>query len=137
MSRKALICWGGWLGHEPEQCANIFAPILEAEGFEVEVSDTLDSYLDSEKMQSLSLVVPVWTMSTITKEQERGCSTLLPAVSGWLAGTVAWQIRFATTLNTSGWLVGSGLPIRGISSTIGSTSLTTMIPLPKGLPTLT
>ncbi len=46
--KKALICWGGWDGHEPEKCANIFAPILREKGFDVEVSDTLDSYLNEE-----------------------------------------------------------------------------------------
>lgn len=89
MSKKALMCWGGWPGHEPKQCVDVFAPILRAEGFDVEISDTLDSYLDKEMMQALSLVVPVWTMATITKEQEAG---LLEAVrsgvgiAGWHGG---------------------------------------------------
>lgn len=89
MSKKALMCWGGWPGHEPKQCVDVFAPILQAEGFDVEISDTLDSYLDKEMMQALSLVVPVWTMATITKEQEAG---LLEAVrsgvgiAGWHGG---------------------------------------------------
>jgi uncharacterized protein len=87
--RSALIVWGGWSGHEPKQCAEIFAPILEQEGFDVEVSNSLDSFLDSEKMMALSLVVPVWTQGTITKEQEAG---LLGAVrsgvgiGGWHGG---------------------------------------------------
>ena len=70
--KKVLIVWGGWDGHEPEQCADIFAPILRDAGFEVAVSDTLDSYLDKERMSALSLIVPVWTMGTITNEQEAG-----------------------------------------------------------------
>lgn len=87
--KKALIVWGGWAGHEPKQTADVFAPILQAEGFEVEVSDTLDSFLDEEKMQSLSLVVPVWTMGQISPEQSKG---LLNAVKsgvgfgGWHGG---------------------------------------------------
>ena len=44
--KSALIVWGGWEGHEPKQCVDIFAPYLEEQGFEVEVSDTLDAYLD-------------------------------------------------------------------------------------------
>jgi hypothetical protein len=70
--KKVLIVWGGWDGHEPEQCADIFAPILRDAGFEVAVSDTLDSYLDKARMSALSLIVPVWTMGTITNEQEAG-----------------------------------------------------------------
>ena len=36
------------------------------------VRDTLDAYTDAVLMQSLSLVVPIWTMGTITNEQEKG-----------------------------------------------------------------
>lgn len=85
--KKALIVWGGWEGHEPKQCVDIFAPILESEGFEVTVSDSLDSYLDAEKMAELSLVVPVWTMGTITNEQENG---LLEAVESGV-GIAGWH----------------------------------------------
>ena len=35
MMRKALIVWGGWSGHEPEQCANIIRDMLEEDGFAV------------------------------------------------------------------------------------------------------
>jgi len=67
--RRALIVWGGWDGHEPKQVAAHFADILKSEGFEVEVSDTLDSVLDEAKMKGLSLFVPVITMSSITGDQ--------------------------------------------------------------------
>ncbi len=86
---SALMVWGGWEGHEPEKCVQIFAPLLRAHGYEVEISDTLDSYLDTERMQALDLIVQVWTMGTITKEQEAG---LLAAVksgvgfAGWHGG---------------------------------------------------
>lgn len=43
---SALMVWGGWPGHEPKQCADIFAPWLEKKGFEVAVSDTLDTSFD-------------------------------------------------------------------------------------------
>ncbi|HEX8833583.1 MAG TPA: ThuA domain-containing protein [Abditibacteriaceae bacterium] len=87
--KKALMVWGGWDGHEPKQCVDIFAPFLEANGFEVEISDSLDSYLDEEKMNSLSLVVPVVTMSTITGEQEKGLLTAVESgvgLAGWHGG---------------------------------------------------
>ena len=74
MTKKALITWGGWLGHEPEQVANIFGGVLEKEGFSVEIVDTLDVCLDSEKMNALHLFIPIWTMSKITKEQCAGVS---------------------------------------------------------------
>ena len=27
-AKKALVVWGGWEGHEPKQCVDIFAPWL-------------------------------------------------------------------------------------------------------------
>ena len=103
--KKALICWGGWDGHEPEKCANIFAPILREKGFDVEVSDTLDTYLNDEYMKSLSLIVPIWTMSTITKEQESG---LLEAVKSGV-GIAGWHGGMADSFRNNveyQWMVG-------------------------------
>lgn len=67
--KKALIAWGGWDGHQPQQVSQRFAAILKAEQFEVEISDTLDSFRDAEKLKSLDLIVPVWTMGKILPEQ--------------------------------------------------------------------
>ncbi|CAM5561890.1 hypothetical protein [Streptomyces afghaniensis 772] [Streptomyces afghaniensis] len=58
MKKNALIVWGGWDGHQPEQIAEIFKRILEEENFQVEVSNSLDSYADKEKLKSLDLIVP-------------------------------------------------------------------------------
>src|SRR3954471_20345708 len=69
VARKALIVWGGWDGHQPREVAEIFRRVLVEEGFEVEVSDTLDAFSDRDKLMQLSLIVPVWTMGKITKEQ--------------------------------------------------------------------
>jgi type 1 glutamine amidotransferase len=88
--KSALFVWGGWEGHEPKRCVDIFAHLLREQDYEVEVSDTLDAYLDQDKMRSLSLVVQAWTMGTITDAQQRG---LLEAVesgvgfAGWHGGT--------------------------------------------------
>ncbi len=85
--KKALFVWGGWEGHEPKKCVDIFAPWLEQQGFEVEISHTLDSYLDVDKLKSLDLIVQAFTMSTITREQERG---LLEAVKSGV-GLAGWH----------------------------------------------
>ncbi|MCC7349506.1 MAG: ThuA domain-containing protein [Phycisphaerales bacterium] len=69
MGKSALIVWGGWDGHQPRQVADIFQRTLVEEGFAVEVSDTLDAFLDAEKLNSLNLIVPIWTMGKITEEQ--------------------------------------------------------------------
>ena len=77
--RKALMNWGGWEGHDPEQTTHIFAPLLEEAGFKVDIVHDLDRYCDTEYMQGLDLVVSTWTMSELGREQEAG---LLEAVRG-------------------------------------------------------
>jgi len=87
--KSALIVWGGWDGHEPEKCANIMAPLLKSEGFQVEISTTLDTYLDTEKMRSQNLIVQAFTMSQITGEQEKGLLTAIQSgvgLAGWHGG---------------------------------------------------
>ena len=97
MTKRALFVCGGWEGHEPEKCARIFAPFLEEHGYGVEISGTLDSYLDGEKMRALDLIVPVWTMGTITEEQLRG---LIDAVEGGV-GLAGWHGGMADSFRES------------------------------------
>jgi len=40
MTKRALILWGGWDGHEPQAVAQVFQGILEEGGYSVEVSDS-------------------------------------------------------------------------------------------------
>jgi type 1 glutamine amidotransferase len=87
--KSALIVWGGWAGHQPQQCAELFAPILREAGYEVEISETLDSYLDTAKLAALDLIVPIWTQGTITQEQERGLLDAVESgvgIAGWHGG---------------------------------------------------
>jgi len=82
MSRKALIVHGGWDGHQPKEVAEIFRHLLEGNGFSVEVSATLDSFNNLSALQSLSLIVPNWTMGTITNEQVNAVCTAVAAGVG-------------------------------------------------------
>ncbi len=87
--KSALFVWGGWDGHEPKQCVDIFAPYLQEQGYKVEISDTLDSYLNQEKMNSLSLVVQAWTTGEITAEQLKGLQQAVESgvgFAGWHGG---------------------------------------------------
>jgi type 1 glutamine amidotransferase len=98
MSKKALMVWGGWEGHQPKQCVEIFAPFLREQGFDVKISPTLDAYLDAGLMSSLSLIVPVWTMGTITPRQMHGLLAAVKAgtgIAGWHGG-MADSFRDAT-----------------------------------------
>ena len=82
---KALITWGGWDGHEPEKVAALFATQLRAAGMQVEVTDTLACFDDPARLADLSLIVPVWTMSSIEKAQSENVAAAVAAGVG-LAG---------------------------------------------------
>ena len=82
---KALITWGGWDGHEPDKVAALFAADLRAKGMEVEVTDTLACFDDPARLTDLALIVPVWTMSSIGKEQSVNVCAAVEAGVG-LAG---------------------------------------------------
>jgi uncharacterized protein len=87
--KKVLFVWGGWQGHEPEKCMEIFVPWMESEGAEVIVSDSLGIYTDSELMSSIHLIVQVWTMGSITADQEDGLLTAVRSgagLAGWHGG---------------------------------------------------
>lgn len=87
--KKIFISWGGWDGHEPEQCSNIMAEVMKKDGFEVDISDKLDSYEDVELMKSYDLIVPVWTMSEIKPEQSKGLREAVKSgtgLAGWHGG---------------------------------------------------
>ena len=96
-TKSALMVWGGWAGHEPRQCVELFAPYLRGEGYNVRVADTLDVYCDPALMRSLDLIVQVWTMSTISAEQEQG---LLSAVEHG-AGFAGWHGGMADAFRNS------------------------------------
>jgi type 1 glutamine amidotransferase len=87
VSKKALFVVGGWEGHTPFESADLFAELLRQEGYEVKISDTLDAYLDTEKLRDLDLIVPVWSMGDISKEQLAG---LLGAVESGV-GVAGWH----------------------------------------------
>ena len=99
--KKALIVWGGWKGHEPEQVAGIFSDMLKKEGFETAVSNTLDSFADVEYLKTFDLIIPIWTMGEIKNEYVDNVSEAVAAGTG-LAGchggmcdafrnSVSWQ----------------------------------------------
>lgn len=82
---KALIVWGGWDGHEPEQVAGILRGMLEGEGIGVEVSDTLEAFADGAALKTFDLIVPIWTMGEIEKAYVENVSEAVASGVG-LAG---------------------------------------------------
>ena len=67
--RQALIVWGGWEGHGPEAGARVVKAMLEEEGFAVRVENTTAVFADP-AIAELSLIVPIYTMSKLTKVEE-------------------------------------------------------------------
>ena len=85
--KKILYTYGGWDGHEPAQSVELFKPWLESEGAIVDVHDNMDPYADPSYMKKVDLVIQIFTMSSISKEQEAG---LLKAVKGGV-GIAGWH----------------------------------------------
>lgn len=85
--KKILYTFGGWDGHEPTQSVDLFVPWLKSEGASVDVHDNMDAYADSKYMKDVDLVIQIFTMSEISKEQEAG---LLEAVKGGM-GIAGWH----------------------------------------------
>jgi len=78
--RKAIIVWGGWQGHEPEQCAGIVGDLLREDGFAVEVTGDLGIF-GSPLLAQADLLVPVITGEKLEKAH---ADALLDAVRGGL-----------------------------------------------------
>lgn len=86
--KKVLYVWGGWKGHEPDKCRDIFVPWLESEGALLSVSDTLDAYIGND-LKSFDLIIQAWTMGTITSPQEKALLEAIKSgvgIAGWHGG---------------------------------------------------
>ena len=81
--KKAWIIQGGWDGHEPKLVSERFARILREHGFDAEIFDDLAVLENTGALNEIDLLVPVWTMGTITREQSRAAAE---AVGKWGVG---------------------------------------------------
>ena len=66
--RTALIVYGGWEGHEPAECAAIYRRWLHEDGFTVRMETETKAFADP-SIHDLSLIVPIFTMSKIEKDE--------------------------------------------------------------------
>ena len=82
--REALIVWGGWQGHEPEQCAAVVAEMLRDDGFKVHLETSTQAFA-SPTLHTMSLIVPIYTMSKIEKDEVANLSRAVREGTG-LAG---------------------------------------------------
>ena len=87
--KKVLFVWGGWMGHEPDKCRDIFVPWIKSEGAEVTVSDTLEAYTKYDLQKDFDLIVQTWTMGTIDSKQEKALEDAVKSgmgLAGWHGG---------------------------------------------------
>jgi type 1 glutamine amidotransferase len=84
-NKTVLILQGGWDGHEPEPVAKRFSSLLERNGYQVTVSDTMEPLADVELLKSLDLIVFGWTQGEIEREQVEAVSAAVGSGVG-LAG---------------------------------------------------
>ncbi|GLW27744.1 ThuA domain-containing protein [Actinoplanes regularis] len=86
---RALVVRGGWAGHEPVACTDLFRDFLEGHGFDLRVADSLDVYTEP---GDYHLIVQCWTGARFTAEQQEGLVARVRAgagFAGWHGGVVA------------------------------------------------
>lgn len=80
----ALIVWGGWEGHQPEECAGIVEKFLVEAGFGVTKENKTSAFGDPD-LERFDLIVPIYTMGTISDAEARNfCAAVQSGVG--LAG---------------------------------------------------
>ena len=93
--KKTLIFRGGWNGPDPVGTSDIIAGRLRAHEVQVDIFETQDCLLDPELENKYALIVPVWTMGSISSEAEKA---LLKAVK--------------SGVSCGGWHGGMGVAVR-------------------------
>lgn len=83
--KRVLVVYGGWPGHKPEQFAQKITNWLEAQKAEVTLSQSTDSYTDTELMNTVDLIIQHITMSEMSSEASRGLTRAVMSGVG-LAG---------------------------------------------------
>lgn len=84
MTKKALIFWGGWDGHTPQQSSAVVRDMLTAHGMSVTVEPGT-AVLARADLSAFDLIVPMITMSTIESEELKALTAAVEAGTG-LAG---------------------------------------------------
>jgi type 1 glutamine amidotransferase len=66
--RTALIVYGGWEGHDPEECAGIYRRWLHEHGFTVQMATETSAFADP-GLSDLSLIIPIMTRGEIEQSE--------------------------------------------------------------------
>jgi len=87
--KKVLYVYGGWAGHQPKECRDVFVPWLKSAGAEVFEYENLSCYKDSVLMSKIDLIIQSWTMGNIDQEEEKGLMGAVKrgvGIAGWHGG---------------------------------------------------
>ncbi len=80
--KKALIIYGGWDGHEPEKMAQLTAQALNTAGYDVNLQASLDCLDDLPLLQACDLIIPIWTMGSLSDERQKNLCQAVREGSG-------------------------------------------------------
>ncbi len=84
--KKALFVWGGWQGHEPEQCTRLVSDYVK-DDFDCEITNSLEVYEDLTGLKGFDVIVQCVTMGGISEIQEKN---LIEAVGSGV-GLAGWH----------------------------------------------
>ncbi len=79
--REALIVRGGWDGHDPEECAQIYRRWLHEDGFSVRVETETRAFADPD-LHKLSLIIPIFTIGKIEKHEAENLAAAIESGVG-------------------------------------------------------
>jgi type 1 glutamine amidotransferase len=82
--RKALIVWGGWEGHQPDQCAAIVEKFLVEDGFLV-TKENQTAVFGAPDLGRFDLIIPIYSMGNIAESAAKNLSATIESGVG-LAG---------------------------------------------------
>ena len=86
--RSALIVWGGWSGHDPEECAAIYRRWLHEDGFSVRVETDPEVFLEPDDQGPVADRADASTMGKISREAaQQSRQRRSRAASAWAAIT--------------------------------------------------
>ncbi|WP_399881638.1 ThuA domain-containing protein [Streptomyces sp. BBFR51] len=104
-TRRALVVRGGWEGHDPVGCTEVFTPGLRRAGFEVSVSEDPAVYDDAERLAATDLVVHSWSGGGLSPRQEANLVAAVEAgtgFAGWHGGVIGTNVGNARYLRMVG-----------------------------------
>jgi type 1 glutamine amidotransferase len=75
--KRALLFWGGWDGHQPETIARRLQAELAPHAIEATLSDTLACLDDAEALRTFDVIIPNWTMGSLTPDQTKNLTSAI------------------------------------------------------------